>query len=58
MLFYLLSRGIDTETARALLIRAFLADALAPLRSPSLRRQLERRVTRALPRSQQLGDLP
>jgi Fe-S cluster assembly protein SufD len=58
MLFYLLSRGIDAETARALLIRAFLADALAALKSAPLRQQLERRVTRALPRSQQLGDLP
>jgi Fe-S cluster assembly protein SufD len=57
MLFYLLSRGIDAETARALLIRAFLADALAHLHSSQLRLELERRITRALPRSQQLGDL-
>lgn len=57
MLFYLLSRGIDAETARALLIRAFLADALAHLRSAPLRRELEQRITRALPRSQQLGEL-
>jgi len=57
MLFYLLSRGIDAETARALLIRAFLADALAHLQSSQLRLELERRITRALPHSQQLGDL-
>jgi len=57
MLFYLLSRGLDPETARALLIRAFLADALAHLQSAPLRLELERRIARALPRSQQLGDL-
>lgn len=57
MLFYLLSRGLDAETARALLIRAFLADALAHLHSSPLRLELERRITRALPHSQQLGGL-
>jgi len=57
ILFYLLSRGLDAATARALLIRAFLADALAHVQSAALRLELERRIARALPRSQQLGDL-
>jgi Fe-S cluster assembly protein SufD len=58
MLFYLRSRGIDPATARALLIRAFLADALAPLQSAPLRQQLERRIATALPRSEQIGESP
>jgi Fe-S cluster assembly protein SufD len=57
MLFYLLSRGIDAETARALLIRAFLADALVTLQPLPLRQQIERRIGQALPRAQQIGDL-
>jgi Fe-S cluster assembly protein SufD len=35
-MFYLLSRGIDRETARRLLVGAFVADALAGIRSPAL----------------------
>jgi Fe-S cluster assembly protein SufD len=49
MLFYLLSRGIDPQTARSLLIYAFLDDVLAKLELPQLRQQLERRISGALP---------
>ncbi len=57
MLFYLLSRGLDAAAARALLIYAFLDDVLARLGLIPLRRQLERRIARALPQSQHLGEL-
>jgi Fe-S cluster assembly protein SufD len=57
MLFYLLSRGLDAQAARALLIHAFLADVLARISSEPLRRQLEQRIARALPDSPQPGAL-
>jgi Fe-S cluster assembly protein SufD len=42
MLFYLLSRGIDAETAQRLLKWAFLEDVVAKIEVPELRRQIER----------------
>jgi Fe-S cluster assembly protein SufD len=42
MLFYLLSRGIDRETAQRLLKWAFLEDVVARIEVPELRRQIER----------------
>ncbi len=42
MLFYLLSRGIDRETAQGLLKWAFLEDVVARIEVPELRRQIER----------------
>ena len=42
MLFYLLSRGIDAETALRLLKWAFLEDVVARIEVPELRRQIER----------------
>jgi Fe-S cluster assembly protein SufD len=42
MLFYLLSRGIDPETAQRLLKWAFLEDVVARIEVPELRRQIER----------------
>lgn len=57
MLFYLQSRGLDAETARALLIAAFLDDVLARVGPAPLRRQLERRIAHALPRPQDLEEL-
>ncbi|HEY7378938.1 MAG TPA: Fe-S cluster assembly protein SufD [Steroidobacteraceae bacterium] len=56
MLFYLLSRGIDPETARALLIYAFLDDVLVRLELKDLRQQLERRITNALPNKQRIEE--
>jgi Fe-S cluster assembly protein SufD len=41
MLFYLLSRGLDRETAQALLKWAFIEDAIAKITPPTLRREIE-----------------
>jgi Fe-S cluster assembly protein SufD len=41
MLFYLLSRGLDRETALRLLKWAFLEDVVARIEVPELRRQIE-----------------
>jgi Fe-S cluster assembly protein SufD len=57
MLFYLLSRGLDAQAARALLIHAFLADVLTRISPEPLRRQLEQRIAHALPDSPQPGAL-
>jgi Fe-S cluster assembly protein SufD len=57
VLFYLLSRGLDPQTARALLIHAFLGDVLARVGLEPLRRHLEQRIARALPQAPQLGEL-
>jgi Fe-S cluster assembly protein SufD len=52
MLFYLLSRGLDRDTAQGLLKWAFVADALTSLADPALRRQIDRELARSL------GDAP
>lgn len=49
MLFYLLSRGIDRDTARGLLTFAFAEDVVARVRIAPLRRWLEQRVLGGLP---------
>ncbi len=41
MLFYLLSRGLDRDTAQRLLQWAFLEDVVAKIEVPELRRQIE-----------------
>src|SRR5205814_9958025 len=41
MLFYLLSRGLDRETALRLLKWAFLEDVVSKIRVPQLRQQIE-----------------
>lgn len=51
LLFYLLSRGLDPATARALLKSAFLGDALAAIDIAPLRRQIEQSLVA------HLGDL-
>ena len=56
MLFYLLSRGLDPRTARALLIYAFLDDVLARVGLTELRQQLERRISSALPDPQRIEE--
>lgn len=40
-LFYLRSRGLDAEEARAVLVRAFLAEALEPVTEPAARTLLD-----------------
>ena len=57
MLFYLLSRGLDPQAARALLIHAFLGDVLARVSLEPLRRHLELRIARSLPEAPQPGEL-
>lgn len=60
MQFYLLSRGLDADTARALLEWAFLEDALAGIVPPVLRRAAEQATASALGShiARQLVDVP
>jgi len=48
MLFYLLSRGLDRETARAVLTYAFLGDVLTDFPS-AVRKAVETRALGRLP---------
>ena len=48
MLFYLLSRGIDPDTAKSLLKWAFVSDVLTHLPSAELRHQIEASLVRQL----------
>jgi Fe-S cluster assembly protein SufD len=41
LLFYLLTRGLDRDSARVLLKRAFLGDALSAIDLPALRAEAE-----------------
>ena len=54
MLFYLLSRGLDRETAQSLLVYAFLADVLTGMSVSSARSAIENALIRQLPDSQLL----
>jgi Fe-S cluster assembly protein SufD len=51
-LFYLLSRGIDPESARALLTFAFAETVIGRLRLAPVRRRIEQAVAGALPVSE------
>ena len=57
MLFYLLSRGIDPETAQRLLKWAFLEDVVARIEVPELRRQIERSLAGQMQESVALKEL-
>jgi Fe-S cluster assembly protein SufD len=48
MLFYLLSRGLDRDTAQRLLKWAFLGDVIAKITLPALRQQIEAHLPGAL----------
>ena len=48
MLFYLLSRGLEPDTAQRLLKWAFLADAFARIEVPQLRHQIEEHLAQVL----------
>ena len=48
MLFYLLSRGLDRDSAQRLLKWAFLEDVVAKIEVPELRRQIEERLAGAM----------
>ncbi len=52
MLFYLLSRGIDRDTAQSLLVFAFLADVLTGMSVASARSAIENALIAQLPDSQ------
>jgi Fe-S cluster assembly protein SufD len=54
-LFYLRARGIDPQTARALLIYAFAAESLDEVALPELRRQLEAILFERLPGGRSLS---
>ena len=54
MLFYMLSRGLDRETAQSLLVYAFLADVLTGMSVPSARAAIENALIAQLPDSQVL----
>jgi Fe-S cluster assembly protein SufD len=54
MLFYMLSRGLDRDTAQSLLIYAFLADVLTGMSVPSARKAIENALIPQLPDSQVL----
>jgi Fe-S cluster assembly protein SufD len=54
MLFYMLSRGLDRETAQSLLVYAFLADVLTGMSVPSARAAIENAMIAQLPDSQTL----
>ena len=54
MLFYLLSRGLDRETAQSLLVYAFLADVLTGMSVTSARSAIENALIGQLPDSQTL----
>ncbi len=52
MLFYMLSRGLDRETAQSLLVYAFLADALTDMSVASARAAIQNALIAQLPDSQ------
>jgi Fe-S cluster assembly scaffold protein SufB len=54
MLFYMLSRGLDRDTAQSLLVYAFLADVLTGMSVPSARTAIENAMIAQLPDSQTL----
>ena len=54
MLFYLLSRGLDRNTAQSLLVFAFLADVLTGMSVPSARNSIENALINQMPDSQLL----
>ena len=52
MLFYMLSRGLDRDTAQSLLVYAFLADVLTGMSVSSARAAIENALISQLPDSQ------
>jgi Fe-S cluster assembly protein SufD len=54
MLFYMLSRGLDRQTAQSLLVFAFLADVLTGMSVPAARAAMQSTLITQLPDSQLL----
>lgn len=57
MLFYMLARGLDRETAGRLLKWAFLEDVVARVALPALRREIEQRLAGQLREADQLKEM-
>lgn len=55
--FYLRSRGVDLDTARALLTYSFAEEVIQTIASPALRRHVESGLLRRLPNGQQIQEL-
>ncbi len=56
MLFYLLTRGLDRQTARALLTYAFVGDVLKCIEPQALRQMIERRALGRLPAAETIRE--
>jgi len=56
MLFYMLSRGLDRNTAQSLLVYAFLADVLTGMSVAGARSAIENVLVSQLPNSQLLRE--
>jgi Fe-S cluster assembly protein SufD len=57
MIFYLRSRGIESEVAKALLIYAFAHDIIGRVRLDPLKRRIERHLVARLPDGQRIKEL-
>jgi hypothetical protein len=57
MLFYLLSRGLDRDTALRLLKWAFLEDVVSKIEVPELRRQIEASLAGQMNETVDLNDV-
>ena len=57
MLFYLRSRGIEPEVAKALLIYAFAHDIIGRIRLDPLKRRIERHLISMLPEGERIKEL-
>jgi Fe-S cluster assembly protein SufD len=57
MLFYMLTRGLDRDTAQRLLKWAFLEDVVAKIEVPELRRQIEQSLAEQLKEAAALKEL-
>jgi Fe-S cluster assembly scaffold protein SufB len=54
MYFYLLSRGLDRDTAQSLLVFAFVADVLTRISLPAARAAIETALIAQLPNAELL----
>jgi Fe-S cluster assembly protein SufD len=57
MMFYLRSRGIEQEVAKALLIYAFAHDIIGRIRLDPLRHRIERHLISMLPEGERIKEL-
>jgi Fe-S cluster assembly protein SufD len=57
MIFYLRSRGIEPEVAKALLIYAFAHDIIGRIRLDPLKHRIERYLISVLPEGERIKEL-